>query len=54
MQVNAAVLTEPLEVVGESIVVLTSANSGLDLPIKGLDSHFKLQRSRRESGDQLA
>ena len=54
MQVHAAVLPEPLEIVGESIVVLASANSGLDLPIKGLDSHFKLQRSRRESGDQLA
>ena len=54
MQVDAAVLPEPLEIVGESIVVLASANSGLDLAIEGLDSHFELQRSRRELGDEFA
>ena len=51
MQVHAAVLPEPLEVVAQAIVVLASADSGLDLPIKGLNSHLKLQRSRRESGN---
>ena len=38
MQVHAAVLPEPLEILGESIVVLPSTYPGLDLPIEGLDA----------------
>jgi hypothetical protein len=53
MQVHAAVLPKPLEVVGESIVVLSSTNPGFDLPIEGLDADLELQRARRESGDEF-